>query len=471
MVSFTFSLDKNGQKALYLQLYEHIVREIQNGNLSTGEKLPSKRMMAKFLNISQSTIETAYEMLLEEGYIDSVAKVGYFVLPYEQLVQPEIRPEAEKKREKTESAVAYDLSTSAVNTDLFPFATWAKLMKETMYHSPELLSRGDVRGDFELRHEIAKFLRGYRGVFCSEEQIIVGAGIEYLLGLLFSLFEDGFVLGVEDPGYKKVYEIVNNQKIHSEPIALDTKGICLEALERSRANVLCITPSHQFPLGITMPVSRRNALLKWAAQKENRYILEDDYDSEFRYSIRPIPAIQGLDGHGKVVYLGTFSRSLAPSIRIAYMVLPYKLSEKFEKKFSRYASTVSRFEQHTLAKFIADGYYMRHIGRAQNSYKKIRDLMLQTLKQEDKKKILRITGENAGLHFVLSCPLGENPEMLKKRLLEKGIRVMSISDYVHGECSAFHRSSFVIGYAGLRQEEVPYLCRCLKESFYQWAGE
>jgi len=361
---FTFKLDTKSEKPLYRQLYEFVVSEIEGGRLSEGEKLPSKRSLCAHLKISQSTVETAYSILVAEGYIESRPKSGYYALAIERLSRGDFAENEDplpykahggEKDQTARRAPRFDFSTNAVDTSAFPYASWAKIFKETVYQNPELLQRGDARGDAGLRRALAGFLHEYRGVSCSEGQIVIGAGMEYLLDMLLQILGDKAVFAVEDPGYVSTIRTIENNGRAVVPIPVDRSGMDVLKLLDSQATVAYVTPSHQFPMGVTMPIGRRTALLNWAAEKRERYIIEDDYDSEFRYSSRPIAAMQGLDKNGKVIYIGTFSRGIAPSIRAAYMVLPERLISEYERLFSHSSSTVSRFEQMTLCRFIESG--------------------------------------------------------------------------------------------------------------------
>ena len=275
--------------------------------------------------------------------------------------------------------VRYDLSTRGVDPELFPFRTWARLQKELLYSSPQLLTHGDAQGAPALRQALAEYLSEYRGVQCGPHQIVVGAGLEYLLGLLAPLLPGP--AAVETPGYPRALQVLQNNGVHCCCLPVDEDGLSVEALNRSDAAVCYVTPSHQFPTGVTMPAGRRAELLHWAARRPGgRYIIEDDYDSEFRFDTRPLPSLQGMAGaDGPVVYLSTCSRSLAPSIRIAYMVLPEHLLPAWRKKYRLYSGTVSRFEQQTLARFITEGYFTRHLARERVAYKARRDALAAAL--------------------------------------------------------------------------------------------
>ena len=347
---FTPILDSSQRRPLYEQLYRYIRGEIEAGRLAAGERLPSKRALAAHLKISVVTVEGAYGQLLAEGYLRSEPKRGFFV----QAVQEEHRSPAPARTLSVPApptpALPYDFSTSAVDIALFPFATWAKLMREVLSEqAAPLLASPHPQGLPALRRAIAEHLYRFRGIRADAEQIVVGAGSETLIGLLVQLLgrEGGY--GVENPGYTKTQRILTSCGAAVRPLPLDGQGLRVDALEEAGVRVVHVTPSHHYPLGIIMPVARRQALLRWAEAAPDRYILEDDYDSEFRFSGRPIPALQSLDGGERVVYLNTFAKSLAPSLRISYMVLPPHLLERWRRDFWFYSSTVPSFEQYALA--------------------------------------------------------------------------------------------------------------------------
>lgn len=334
MVHLTTALDASSGVPLYEQLYRSLAREMRSGTLAAGTRMPGKRRLAAELSVSVNTVDAAYQMLAAEGYLESRERSGFYVQEYLALPsRPAGGPEqpAPPKPEPPVLPVRYDLSTRGVDPELFPFRTWARLQKELLYSSPQLLTHGDAQGDPALRQALAEYLSEYRGVQCGPHQIVVGAGLEYLLGLLAPLLPGP--AAVETPGYPRALQVLQNNGVHCCCLPVDEDGLSVEALNRSDAAVCYVTPSHQFPTGVTMPAGRRAELLHWAARRPGgRYIIEDDYDSEFRFDTRPLPSLQGMAGaDGPVVYLSTCSRSLAPSIRIAYMVLPEHLLPAWRK--------------------------------------------------------------------------------------------------------------------------------------------
>ena len=459
MENFTLKLQTEDKKPLYEQLYRHIIGEIEAGRLKNGEKLPSKRALCAHLGISQSTVETAYGMLTAEGYLRAQAKSGYYVSAdlYRPLTGQ--KPAAAEIPAPVSAPPRFDFSTGAVDTGVFPYASWARLSREVVSGNPQLLQRGEARGDPAFRQALAEFLREYRGVRCHADQIVVGAGLEYLLNVLVQVLPENSVYGLEDPGYAAAWQVLHNHGRAIRMIPLDGSGLREDGLRQSGATVAFVTPSHQFPMGCTMPVGRRAALLAWAQEREERFIVEDDYDSEFRYASRPIPAMQSLDDGDKVIYIGTFSRSIAPSIRVAYLVLPRQLLPAYEQRLGFAASTVSRFEQQTLAAFVQRGLYARHLRRAANLYRKKQQLLLEELA---KIPGARVSGAQAGLHFLLTVP-GKAEEWLVQRAAAAGVPLRGLSTYCR-ECPC-PQSTLVLGFAGLELEDIPAAAAALQEAF------
>lgn len=431
---------------LYEQLYRHLLGEIRQGRPAPGEKLPSKRQLCALLGVSMSTVDAAYSMLTAEGYLIPRPRSGYVVADLLPLTPdpaadvPPPAPEPPKWR--------YDCSTSAVDTSLFPFSSWARISKEAVYQNPDLLQRGHPQGDLPFRAALAGLLGQYRGVHCSPEQVVVGAGVEYLLSTLLQLLPEHRSVALEDPGYPVGYAVAQRNGRNTVPIPIDGEGMDPEALEGSGASLAYVTPSHQFPSGVTMPAARRTRLLAWAYAGEGRYLIEDDYDSEFRYASRPIPAMQGMDRLGRVVYITTFSRSIAPSIRVACMILPPALLERYRQVFSHTACTVSRFEQEALRRFLVQGLYGRHLRRMGSLYRRKCAAFTGALGAIPGASI---SGQGAGLHFLLTLPRLSEGELVD-RAAAASVHVHPLSRYCHAVPPA--PSTVVLGYAGLSREEL-----------------
>jgi len=444
---------------LYGQLYRHIAAAIQSGTLSPGTKLPSKRRLCALAGVSMSTVEAAYSLLAAEGYVLAKPRSGYVcadLLPPAPAVPAPVQETAPMP---APSRWVYDCSTSAVDTSVFPFSSWARITKEAVYENPGLLQRGHPQGDEALRKALAELLAQYRGVRCSPAQVVVGAGADYLLSLLLQLLPEQRSVALEDPGYPAAYAAAALHGRRAVPIPVDAEGMDPEALSKSGAGLAYVTPSHQFPLGVTMPAGRRSRLLHWAANGPDRWLIEDDYDSEFRYSSRPIPALQGLDQAGRVVYMGTFSRSIAPAIRVAYMILPPELLERYGRTFSHGACTVSRFEQESLRRFLVQGLYGRHLRRTGNLYRRKCALFTGALAEIPG---AAISGAEAGLHFLLTLPRFSEEELVA-RAAEKSVGIHPLSRYCHAASPI--PSTVVLGFAGLSEDELAQAASLLTQAW------
>lgn len=460
---FTPILDSSQRRPLYEQLYRYIRGEIEAGRLAAGERLPSKRALAAHLKISVVTVEGAYGQLLAEGYLRSEPKRGFFV----QAVQEEHRSPAPARTLSVPApptpALPYDFSTSAVDIALFPFATWAKLMREVLSEqAAPLLASPHPQGLPALRRAIAEHLYRFRGIRADAEQIVVGAGSETLIGLLVQLLgrEGGY--GVENPGYTKTQRILTSCGAAVRPLPLDGQGLRVDALEEAGVRVVHVTPSHHYPLGIIMPVARRQALLRWAEAAPDRYILEDDYDSEFRFVGRPIPTLFSDDEHQHVIYLNTFSKTIAPSIRISYMLLPPRLLEDYREKLGFYSCTVSSFEQYTLAEFLSRGHYEQHLNRMRKRYHQKRDAVIDCILSGPLAGRAEIMEQDAGLHFLVRLDTALPDETLRQRAAERGLRLALLSDYYrHGEDAPHH--VLVVNYSGIELEKLPQALARLAE--------
>lgn len=450
MYNFTIELRPNAKKPLYEQIYEHIAEEIRGGRLEENERVPSKKALAAHLGVSVNTVGTAYEILAQEGYLEAVPRSGFYARVSSVPAPRSGEAECDEDEPPYEKSAA-DFKTSGADVKSFPYATWIKLVKEVMYGGPELLGAGDVRGDRELRAAIAKYLREFRGVNCSPSQVIVGAGMEYLLMLICSLSSPERTFAIENPGYKKIDLIIKNSGRKICHVPLDGKGISPAELEKSGADTVYITPSHQFPTGVIMPMDRRAELLRWAAASEGRYIIEDDISGEFNFLRRPMTAVQGISGSESVIYMNTFSRVLAPSIRIAYMVLPEKLLGLFNERFSGYSSTVPRFEQRALARFISEDYLSRHLSRLRNAYRKRRDLLTAVFKESPYP--VEISGGRAGLHLLIKSP---DAEKILKKAAEGGAKLYRLDDYYFTPPEQ-PTNTLIAGYAGTGAEDIALL--------------
>lgn len=458
MANLTLSFDMNSRNPLYMQLYEHIRNEIREGMLEDGARLPSKRSLASHLKISQNTVETAYGQLLAEGFICSKPKSGYYVSRFEDYpAGTQVASSLSYQEQKSEapSPFEYDFMTNVVDTRFFPFSTWSRITREIIHdENRELLKSSHPQGEASLRAGISKHLHEHKGVKCSPEQVIIGAGSEYLIGLLVQLIGRDRKYAVEDPGYVKTGMLLRSHGADIVPVGLDKDGLDIGELEKSNASIVHITPSHQFPMGMIMPAKRRMQLLSWAYAENRRYIIEDDYDSEFRFGGRPIPSLQGLDDLGRVIYMGTFSKSLAPSIRIGYLVLPRPLLEEYRRSHGFSSSTVSRFEQQTLSRFIMECHFERHLNRMRKIYKGRKERLVEEIRKSGFGKNAEIIGENAGLHLLLVPGVGLSESELVERAAAAGVRIRGLSEYFSKGIQSNPQSTVLLGYSNLTEEDI-----------------
>lgn len=503
----TYSFDDAGSTTLYEHLYRCIKNDILSGTIAPGEKLPSKRSFAKNLSVSTITIENAYGMLLDEGYIYSIPKKGYYVsdiaktaaaIPTFSFAKPaagmsraavpsdaeffydedapssfeasfsprtshqreaaqtsSVRKVREKQHKAQEKQYFADFVSNGTTPDKFPFSTWVRLLREIIHdRKEELMINSPSGGISELQEAISDYLYQFRGMKVSSEQIIIGAGTEYLYSLLIQLLGRDKQFAVENPGYRKISLIYEKNGVTCSHIPMDRQGIRVNALNKSGADVIHISPSHHFPTGIITPINRRYELLSWAAEKDSRYIIEDDYDSEFRLSGKPIPSLQSIDAIEKVIYINTFTKSLASTIRISYMILPPHLIQKFHRELGFYSCTVSNFEQYTLARFLRDGYFEKHINRMRKYYKNQRDTILSCIRKNPRATGIRITEENAGLHFLIHFPSELTDDEIISRADEYGIRISALSQYNLSE-NPFDSADFFSSDSAVSSAAVP----------------
>lgn len=452
----TYSFADLGSDSLYEHLYKCIKNDIISRKLKPGEKLPSKRSFAKNLGISVITVENAYEQLMSEGYIYSIAKKGFYVADLHSItgIKPIVLGTENVSMSSDEERYLADFSSNRINLDQFPFTVWAKLMRECLLdYQEELLVKLPSGGALALRRAIAKHLADFRGMFVDPAQIIIGAGTEYLYGQLVQLLGREKIYGVEDPGFPKTSQVYEVNGACVKHIPLDEEGIRVEALEREKVHIAHISPSHQFPTGRITPISRRYELLGWASKDNSRYIIEDDYDSEFRMTGKPIPTLMSIDVNEKVIYLNTFSKSIANTVRVSYMVLPKHLVDQYYKKMSFYSCPVPSIMQLTVARFIDEGYFEKHINRLRNFYRKQRDYLLSELKESSMAPYATIKEADAGLHFLLGLDIPCDDAVFSGIMERKGIKISAVSEYYQKPAEVMEHT-FVINYSSLSQKQI-----------------
>lgn len=444
----TIPLQSDTNIPMYLQIYEYIKNEILTGNLSHPGRLPSARSLAANLQVSRSTVDNAYEQLVAEGYVEAEEKRGYFINP---ITHTQRFPTSEEPIPPAEPAstdphrIQYDFDPDAVDTIHFPYSVWKSIGRNQLDNTLNF-SSGSHLGDYSLRQAVSDYLHGSRGVSCNPDNIVVGAGLDHLLQMLCVLFQRKAVIAMEDPGYLSARQVLISSGCRVHNIPLSQGAFDVEALQRCPADICYVTPSHQFPMGSVLTITRRQALLAWAAEKPDRYIIEDDHDSEFRYRGKPIPALQSLDHNQRVIYIGTFSKAISPAIRTGYMVLPETLMSLYQERCGGYACPVSRFGQAVLTDFIRGGYFEKHLNRMRKIYKSRHDHMLQQLRCHFPDTLLDISADHAGLYMILHYHGSLTDSEIQERAAANHIRIRSLKGY-YAALPADYQPAFLLGFA------------------------
>lgn len=478
-------MESHGDLALYEYLYRCIRHDIAHGKVEPGQKLPSKRALAKQLGVSLITIEAAYDQLVAEGYIRSRERCGYYACDLAPAAKIEeqgnvrfrtaTETRANRRREghasnpngpqpisqneehlerrtgyrpsdadfapslnglapharnaPSDAPLLADFTHSTLATTMLPYSAWAKAVRRTLSDesAASLAEAASAAGSPELRSAIADHLRQYRGMDVSPGQVVIGAGSQTLYQLLVQLLGRTRRYAVEDPGYPLLTRMYEQQDAQVAHIGLDDSGIDVDALEASGASVAHIMPSHQFPTGIVTTAARRRELLNWA-REGGRYLIEDDYDSEFRMAGRSIPSLFGIDAAERVLYLNSFAKSLGAAFRMAYLVLPPQLAQRFREQLGFYANTVSPLDQLALARFIEQGHYDRHVNRLRTHARKTQDALVNALHEAFGNRIA-FAGLNDGLHFIMQLESERDERELATAAEAAGIRIAPLSSF------------------------------------------
>lgn len=441
-----YTLHLNSTTPLHLQLYLEIKNDIQN-NYTIGDKLPSIRKVASLYNLSKTTVESAYAQLYAEGYIESRPKSGYYV--------SEVYFDTFKSNDSSSVPYAhtyptykFDFFPAQLCSSDFPLKTWKRIATKVLDDSVDFGAYPEGKGELVLREQIAKYLRDSRAVVCDVSQIVITSGFIESMRLIAKLLKDKYkYFGIEHPGYHIARKVFAEYGYNMEYIKVDSKGVSMETLSNSKAQILYITPSHQYPTGVSIPIANRHKLLD-LMQERDGIIIEDDYDSELTYSNRPIPSLQGLDKHESVIYLGTFAKSLSPALRVGYMVLPHWLVSIYSKSYDAHFAKVALTTQLTLAQFMAEGHYDRHIRKMRTINKKKHNLMRDTLK-EKLGNSMHIVSEGGGLAILIHPSVPFDWEKFKILAEEARIKIYLAKERCGGEFEAVR-----MGFGGLSEKEI-----------------
>ena len=485
MTTLHLSVDRNVGVAIHRQIYDGLRGAILDGRLRPGQRLPSTRGLATDLGVSRLPVLSAYEQLLHEGYLVGRTGSGTFVsedVP-DDLLRP--APTSGISRPRRSSAVVpsrvlpveptpgwtfplvpFQVGIPAL--DLFPIAAWARLVARQVHaETPDRLAYSDPAGLVELRVAIAEHLRSARAVRCEPHQILIVPGSQAALRLAAAaLLEPGDRVALEEPGYFGVHRALRAAGAELVPVPVDEEGLNVDALRRRRENIraVYVTPSHQYPLGVTMSATRRFALLEWAA-RHDAWILEDDYDSEFRYVSRPVGALQGMDARERVVYIGTFSKALCPAVRLGYIVVPPALWGKFVQARTAFDFFTPTLYQRTLAEFLSAGHFARHLRRMRSAYLERRDALLRGLTRHCD-GLVQVYNSDAGLHMTVLLRDGIDDRDVAERLSRRGVAAISLSTCYIGSA---RRQGLMLGFGCAAPHKLFEATRILGEMLRETA--
>ncbi|RIX59734.1 PLP-dependent aminotransferase family protein [Paenibacillus nanensis] len=468
MLSITPLLTKDSKMPIYMQLYLYIRKEIESGALATNQHLPSIRQLAQHLGVSKNTVEAAYGQLAAEGYVASRERGGYRVERLEEIT-PLLKPLEETAMPHTNAKPQkpdFDFRYGEIAFDRFPHAHWKACVVEALSMEPEqVLGYGDSLGHYGLREEIARYAYQSRGVVCHPDQILLSAGTQHAVSMLIQLLGLGSSgIAMEEPGYDGVKSVMRNSGCTILPIQVEADGIHVEQLHEAgaEAGVVYVTPSHQFPLGMVMPIQKRQKLLQWAVENE-RYIIEDDYDSEFRYNSAPIPALKALDTNDRVIYLGTLSKSFLPAARLSYIIMPASLLDGVHRKLELYSQAVSPIIQQAVWLFMKHGHFMRNVRRMRRVYQSRHRALTEAIREHFGERAETI-GDRSGMHLLVNLK-GCRSEDLIALAEQQGCKVYSPAKHWNNP-SDCPPSYVMLGFGGLSEQQLWEGVRRLKEAWF-----
>lgn len=481
---FTKEVSRNGKTSLFQQIYENLRQAILSNRLRAGTKMPSSRLLAQKLKVARNTVMAVYDQLIAEGYLQGKARTGTFVvenLPSELLETKKVRTSVKSTSSRRiarrarifsetsfwftsiyEAPRAFQMGFSAI--DEFPIETWARISSRKLRTMPrKQLDYCQTQGYPPLREEIAKYLTASRGVRCEANQVIIITGSQQGLDLLARvLLDEGDEAWIEDPKYNGAKAALSGAGAKLINVPLDAEGLDIKKGEQlsKKPRLAYITPSHQFPLGVVMSLSRRLELLEWA-EKKSAWIIEDDYDSELRYEGKPLMALQGLDNNKRVIYIGTFSKVLFPSMRLGYLVVPPDLVKDITNALSFILFHTPILEQLVLTDFIREGHFGRHLRRMRNLYSE-RQKVLRNAIKENLDEFLEAEKDGAGMHLVAWLKNGLSDREIAKKALEYGVYTPPLSFY----CSEVKLpDALLLGYTGINPTEILNGIKRLRQMF------
>lgn len=475
-------LNDQSKTPLYEQIYKQLKEGIIHGHIDAGYRLPSTRSLAKELHVGRNTVENAYQQLYVEGYIDSVVGSGYYVLNirektlkmYDSLNRKNNKQSriAAKSNTKTEEAttsppIDFDFHFRNLNHDCFPEKYWRGHLLEALsyYNDNKIGSYNDKQGEYNLRTEIRKYLNEARGMVCSEEQIIMTSGLQFAMDIVCTLLPEKYrCIGIEDPCYDSIRRLFINHNFPTISYPVTPGADYITPLAHSKIRTAFVTPSYQFPTGNIMPIDARYDFLRWANEKDC-LIIEDDYDSEFRYNARPVPALFSIDQGERVIYFDSYSKPISPSFRLSFLVLPYSLLDAYHARYAGYPPPISWLDQQTLYLFKHSGNYYRHTRKLFKIFKNKRETLLHSIKDHLGENV-EVIGADAGMHILLRVKSSYNETELIAKARNNSVGIYPASIYWANEVNR-PQDVVMIGFSSIPLERIDEGIKRLKESWYK----
>ncbi len=453
MKNIRYSIDKSSDIPLYVQLSEQLKRDILSGRIADGEKLPSRRELTEKLRLSKNTVELAYRRLIDEGYAVSRSRSGY----YARQTSPVNTNISEPDFYGT-PGISYVMSQNGTDLDAVPYGTLIKLCRDISYDMPELFKYGHKYGESQLRKAIAQNLYDLHGISCTPDRIIIGAGPDFLLQQLACALGENALFGFENPCFARSYVPLKNIGAATELIDTEMDRFPIEKLKQSGITVMYLSPDMQFPTARRLSEEQRNEILAWAEAEPDRYIIEADFDLDF--SEDPGSALAAKNPE-KVIFLGSFYRGIAPSMNVAFVMLPKAVKDAFNQRLPYYTCLKSRLEQQVIAEFIRSGKYRSHTEKLRKLYREKRRILKSALMSSPLAPYIKIHGVNSGTYFVISVENGMNETELKEAAAKRGVKMISLSACFITMNELLPRNAFIIGFGELTAEQIKGAAACL----------
>lgn len=464
-------IDRNSNLPIYQQIYEQIKSDILSGNFPEGLRITSIRALASELKVGRNSVKNAYEQLVLEGYITGIPGSGYVVNKLDFYLHQELydyqkhEKWSTRQSDNTVNKIRYSFQYGELEAASFPNKLWCTYVAD-IFDGPQaqfVHGLGDVKGDLELRQQLKQYLYRSRGVKCETEQIIICSGTQLALEIIIRIFPCGKKVAMEEPCYDGASTVFQSNGFEIQTVPVDKNGIDIKRLSSISVPMVHIAPSHQFPTGAVMPIQNRMEILN-LAYRRNMVIIEDDYDSEFRYKGLPIPSLQSIDQAERVIYVGTFSKALSAGLRMAYLVLPYWLLSAYNEKYRGYQCTVPLLQQRVLAKFMRDGHWEKHIRKLCLSQKRKHDILVDAIKKNMDGKV-RIYGHEAGLHILMEFTDGQKEDVLIQKALACGVQVCPVSPFWLNN-GANQGNFIVLGYGKIKEKDIVPAIELLADTWF-----